>query len=77
MHIIQFAFFTIDLLVKNRSIMFYRVISWIDEKIQAGGKVLVHCREGVSRSCTCAMVYLIWRYILCFGRAVFLHILFV
>jgi predicted protein tyrosine phosphatase len=51
------------------SIHFYRTIKWVDDAIQQGGRVLIHCREGVSRSSTMVIAYLMWRYSLPFETA--------
>ncbi|XP_055306436.1 dual specificity protein phosphatase 13 isoform X2 [Sitodiplosis mosellana] len=37
---------------------FYIAAKFIDNAISSGGKVLVHCQMGISRSSTCAIVYL-------------------
>jgi len=42
------------------SIVFYRTMEWIHNAITSGARVLVHCREGVSRSATIILAYLIW-----------------
>lgn len=47
----------------------YRTLKWIDDAVQKSGRVLVHCREGVSRSATIVMAYLMWRYSMTFEAA--------
>lgn len=42
--------------------MFYRTFSFIDDAIQSNGRVLIHCREGVSRSSTLTAAYMMYRY---------------
>jgi len=44
------------------SAVFHVVLDWIDAAISKNGVVLVHCREGVSRSATITMAYLMWKY---------------
>eukprot|EP00302_Diacronema_sp_CCMP2436_P020918 CAMPEP_0179976742 /NCGR_PEP_ID=MMETSP0983-20121128/39562_1 /TAXON_ID=483367 /ORGANISM="non described non described, Strain CCMP 2436" /LENGTH=651 /DNA_ID=CAMNT_0021893631 /DNA_START=5 /DNA_END=1958 /DNA_ORIENTATION=+ len=41
--------------------VFYDALTFIDSAREAGGKVLVHCHQGVSRSVSVAAAYLIWR----------------
>ena len=36
-------------------------VAFIEEAMLAGSAVLVHCHRGISRSCTLAMAYLIWK----------------
>lgn len=48
------------------SLLFYRTLEWIQAAIDSGGCVLVHCREGVSRSATMVIAYLMWRFSLSF-----------
>lgn len=51
------------------SVLFYRTLSWIHDAIQRQGRVLVHCREGVSRSATMVIAYLMWRFMMPFEAA--------
>lgn len=51
------------------SLLFYKTLEWIHEAIVKGGRVLVHCREGVSRSATFVIAYLMWRQSLSFEAA--------
>lgn len=34
----------------------------MEDAFKEGGKVLVHCHKGVSRSVTLCMAYLIWKF---------------
>jgi len=40
---------------------FYICIDFIESAISSGGRVLVHCMEGVSRSCSIVIAYLMWK----------------
>lgn len=51
------------------SLLFYKTLSWIQSAMDSGGRVLVHCREGVSRSATMIIAYLMWRFSLSFEAA--------
>lgn len=51
------------------SLLFYKTLEWIHEAIVKGGRVLVHCREGVSRSATFVIAYLMWKQSLSFEAA--------
>lgn len=44
------------------SVFFYRTIEWMHDAILQGGKVLVHCVAGVSRSSTMVIAYMMWRF---------------
>uniref|UniRef100_A0A7S3JR71 Protein-tyrosine-phosphatase n=1 Tax=Aureoumbra lagunensis TaxID=44058 RepID=A0A7S3JR71_9STRA len=39
----------------------YQVIDFIEGAWESGGRVLIHCTSGVSRSCALAIAYLMWR----------------
>eukprot|EP00818_Percolomonas_sp_WS_P000715 CAMPEP_0117447904 /NCGR_PEP_ID=MMETSP0759-20121206/7117_1 /TAXON_ID=63605 /ORGANISM="Percolomonas cosmopolitus, Strain WS" /LENGTH=946 /DNA_ID=CAMNT_0005240257 /DNA_START=162 /DNA_END=2998 /DNA_ORIENTATION=- len=41
--------------------LFFRVIDFVEKARREGGKVLVHCYEGVSRSTTLAIAYIMWK----------------
>jgi len=43
---------------KDISRYFYIAAKFIDNAVSSGGKVLVHCQMGISRSSTCAIAYL-------------------
>ena len=51
----------------------YSAIEFIDAAIEAGGKVYVHCHQGVSRSTSMATAYYMWKNDLQFDEA-FAHI---
>jgi len=68
----QFTYLTYYLKDTNNeeiSLLFYRTLEWIQSAIDQGGRVLVHCREGVSRSSTMVLAYLMWRFSLSFEAA--------
>lgn len=68
----QFQYLTYYLKDANHediSIVFYKTLQWIEEAVQKGSRVLVHCREGVSRSATIIIAYLMWKYSIPFETA--------
>jgi len=51
------------------SMLFYRTLEWMQAALNCGSRVLVHCREGVSRSATMVIAYLMWTNHLSFKEA--------
>jgi hypothetical protein len=41
--------------------LLYDVIEWIDAALKGGGKVFIHCHQGVSRSSAMMIGYLMWK----------------
>lgn len=41
--------------------MFYQCVEFLEECHNKGGKVIIHCEKGVSRSSTIVIAYLIWK----------------
>lgn len=41
--------------------LFYDVLEFMDDAVHDGGKVFVHCHQGVSRSSAMLILYLMWR----------------
>jgi len=52
----------LDVAQQNISLHFPEVAEFIDEALAGGGKVLVNCQMGMSRSSTCVLAYLILRH---------------
>ena len=55
-------FFLKDSNTENIECVFYRCIEFIQNALQNGGKVFVHCMQGVSRSVTICFAYIIFVY---------------
>jgi len=51
----------LDVAQTNISMYFTEVAEFIDEALKSGGKVLVNCLMGMSRSSTCVLAYLMLR----------------
>jgi protein-tyrosine phosphatase len=51
----------LDVAQTNISMYFAEVAEYIDEALKSGGKVLVNCLMGMSRSSTCVLAYLMLR----------------
>ncbi|XP_054277743.1 dual specificity protein phosphatase 3 isoform X2 [Macrosteles quadrilineatus] len=64
------GFSIMDLPVSNISQHFFEVADFIEQAIKEGGKVLVHCLMGMSRSSTCVLAYLMIKEGLSAGEAV-------
>lgn len=52
----------LDVAQTNIAKHFNEVVEFIDEALEGGGKVLVNCQMGMSRSSTCVLAYLILRH---------------
>ena len=50
--------------------LFYDVLRFIEEAVEAGGKVFVHCNYGISRSSTMAICYLMHSRGWCYDKAI-------
>ena len=53
----------------NIAFHFTDVTEFIDKALAGGGKVLVNCEMGMSRSSTCVLAYLILRHKMTAGEA--------
>ena len=49
--------------------MLYSCVEFVNEAIESGGTVFVHCHQGVSRSTTMVIAYLMWKERLTFNEA--------
>ena len=54
---------------ENIADFFLRVIDFIQTAKKAKGKTLVHCKKGISRSCTLAIAYIMWSHQVPFQNA--------
>lgn len=54
-------YFLKDARTESIDCVFYQVIEFITNAIKSGGKVLVHCMQGVSRSVTVCLAYIIFK----------------
>ena len=55
------TYYLLDSKNANISTIFLDAIEFMDEAIENGGKIYVHCQQGVSRSCTIVLMYLMWK----------------
>ena len=60
----------LDVSQTNISEHFNDIIHFIDSAISGGGKILVNCHLGVSRSPTCVLAYLITKHNMSVAQAV-------
>ncbi|RNF27065.1 putative dual specificity protein phosphatase [Trypanosoma conorhini] len=49
--------------------LFPIVIRFVEESRVKGGKTFIHCHQGVSRSCSFVIAYIMWNQGLCYDRA--------
>merc|ERR1712096_292641 len=59
----------LDVPQTNIALHFNDVTEYIDEALNGGGKVLVNCEMGMSRSSTCVLAYLMRRHKMTAGEA--------
>jgi len=67
-----FEYLTLNLLDKNDeeiASLFFYVLEYIDNVVKKNGKVLIHCHQGVSRSATFVIAYLMWQRDLAYDDA--------
>eukprot|EP00656_Telonema_subtile_P057008 TRINITY_DN9276_c0_g1_i1.p1 TRINITY_DN9276_c0_g1~~TRINITY_DN9276_c0_g1_i1.p1 ORF type:complete len:732 (+),score=142.29 TRINITY_DN9276_c0_g1_i1:106-2301(+) len=50
-----------DAKTEDLSCLFYEVLAFVDAAKESGGKCFIHCHQGVSRSCTCVIAYIMSR----------------
>ena len=55
------SFYLKDHVLENIECIFYECIKFIENAKEKGGRVLVHCIQGISRSVTIVMAYLIFK----------------
>ena len=63
------SFYLKDHVLENIECLFYECIKFIDNVKEKGGRVLVHCIQGISRSVTLVMAYLIYKNKLTYDKA--------
>eukprot|EP00927_Polykrikos_kofoidii_P005640 TRINITY_DN12238_c0_g2_i1.p1 TRINITY_DN12238_c0_g2~~TRINITY_DN12238_c0_g2_i1.p1 ORF type:complete len:866 (-),score=135.56 TRINITY_DN12238_c0_g2_i1:122-2719(-) len=68
-HFTYLTYYLKDTNNEDISVLFYRTMEFIQSAVSRGGRVLVHCREGVSRSSTMVIAYIMWRFNIPFETA--------
>ena len=63
------SFYLKDHVSENIECIFYECIKFIENVKEKGGRVLVHCIQGISRSVTLVMAYLIYKNKLTYDKA--------
>ena len=59
-HFTYFAVNMMDSINEDISVIFPHAIACIEEVRRLSGKIMVHCQQGASRSCTLVLCYLMW-----------------
>ena len=63
------SFYLKDHVLENIECIFYECIKFIENVKEKGGRVLVHCIQGISRSVTLVMAYLIYKNKITYDKA--------
>eukprot|EP01089_Gocevia_fonbrunei_P000453 TRINITY_DN10475_c0_g1_i1.p1 TRINITY_DN10475_c0_g1~~TRINITY_DN10475_c0_g1_i1.p1 ORF type:complete len:422 (-),score=72.63 TRINITY_DN10475_c0_g1_i1:2-1267(-) len=60
--IVYRTLFLYDDVREDITVLIYDIIEWIDNVLINGGRVLIHCHQGVSRSSAMMIGYLMWKW---------------
>lgn len=68
-HFSYLTYYLKDANTEDISLVLCRTLEWMQAAVSRGGRVLVHCLQGISRSATVVIAYLMWRFALSFEAA--------